>query len=70
MTTQATRATQVTQVGQPVATGGVELEIGGMTCASCAARIERKLNRLDGHRDGELRDRESVGQLPGDAGSG
>jgi Cu+-exporting ATPase len=26
----------------------VELEIGGMTCASCATRIERKLNRLDG----------------------
>jgi Cu+-exporting ATPase len=25
-----------------------ELAIGGMTCASCAARIERKLNRLDG----------------------
>lgn len=30
------------------ATGHVELEIGGMTCASCAARIERKLNKLDG----------------------
>src|SRR5207248_2563610 len=28
----------------------VELELGGMTCASCAARIERKLNRLDGVR--------------------
>src|SRR4051794_18765029 len=26
----------------------VELEIGGMTCASCASRIEKKLNRLDG----------------------
>jgi Cu+-exporting ATPase len=25
-----------------------ELSIGGMTCASCAARIEKKLNRLDG----------------------
>ena len=25
-----------------------ELAIGGTTCASCAARIERKLNRLDG----------------------
>ena len=25
-----------------------ELEIGGMTCASCANRIERKLNKLDG----------------------
>jgi len=27
---------------------GVELEIGGMTCASCAARIEKKLNRMEG----------------------
>ncbi|WP_413115365.1 heavy metal translocating P-type ATPase [Streptomyces sp. CY1] len=26
----------------------VQLAIGGMTCASCAARIEKKLNRLDG----------------------
>jgi Cu+-exporting ATPase len=26
----------------------VELVIGGMTCASCAARVEKKLNRLDG----------------------
>ncbi|MEU9758692.1 heavy metal translocating P-type ATPase, partial [Streptomyces sp. NPDC047987] len=25
-----------------------ELAIGGMTCASCAARIEKKLNRMDG----------------------
>ncbi|MFC8663658.1 heavy metal translocating P-type ATPase [Streptomyces sp. NPDC057199] len=33
------------------ATGGateVELAIGGMTCASCADRIEKKLNRMDG----------------------
>ncbi|MET4226423.1 heavy metal translocating P-type ATPase [Oerskovia enterophila] len=29
-------------------TTGVELEIGGMTCASCAMRIEKKLNALDG----------------------
>ncbi|GAB2830762.1 heavy metal translocating P-type ATPase [Actinocorallia aurea] len=28
--------------------GSVELQIGGMTCASCANRIERKLNKLDG----------------------
>ena len=26
----------------------VRLEVEGMTCASCAARIERKLNRLEG----------------------
>ncbi|WP_454791361.1 heavy metal translocating P-type ATPase [Mycolicibacterium lutetiense] len=30
------------------ATGHVVLDIGGMTCASCAGRIERKLNHLDG----------------------
>uniref|UniRef100_UPI000559EC20 heavy metal translocating P-type ATPase n=1 Tax=Streptomyces sp. NRRL S-1824 TaxID=1463889 RepID=UPI000559EC20 len=29
-------------------TAEVELSIGGMTCASCAARIEKKLNRMDG----------------------
>ncbi len=28
--------------------GVFDLEIGGMTCASCAARIEKRLNRLDG----------------------
>lgn len=26
----------------------IDLDIGGMTCASCATRIERKLNRIDG----------------------
>ncbi|MFF4654950.1 heavy metal translocating P-type ATPase [Streptomyces sp. NPDC001381] len=26
----------------------VELLIGGMTCASCASRVEKKLNRMDG----------------------
>ncbi len=26
----------------------IELQIGGMTCASCAMRIEKKLNKLDG----------------------
>jgi Cu+-exporting ATPase len=31
-----------------VATQHVELPIAGMTCASCANRIERKLNTLDG----------------------
>jgi Cu+-exporting ATPase len=26
----------------------LRLDVEGMTCASCAARIERKLNTLDG----------------------
>ncbi|MFD7753334.1 heavy metal translocating P-type ATPase [Streptomyces sp. NPDC059757] len=30
------------------ASSEAELVIGGMTCASCAARIEKKLNRMDG----------------------
>ncbi|MGF2949210.1 heavy metal translocating P-type ATPase [Microbacterium alcoholitolerans] len=30
------------------ALSNVDLEIGGMTCASCAMRIEKKLNKLDG----------------------
>jgi Cu+-exporting ATPase len=29
-------------------TESVELDIGGMTCAACAMRIEKKLNKLDG----------------------
>ncbi|MGV9627650.1 heavy metal translocating P-type ATPase [Streptomyces sp. NPDC003487] len=29
-------------------TSEVELLIGGMTCAACAARVEKKLNRMDG----------------------
>jgi Cu+-exporting ATPase len=33
-------------VGEPVTTE--ELVVTGMTCGSCAARIERRLNRLDG----------------------
>ena len=33
---------------EPGAATDVELTIGGMTCASCAARIEKKLNKLDG----------------------
>jgi Cu+-exporting ATPase len=34
--------------GLPTSTTQVELEIIGMTCASCANRIERKLNKMDG----------------------
>ena len=33
--------------GAPLAIDTIELDISGMTCASCAARIEKKLNRLD-----------------------
>ncbi|CAL9306445.1 heavy metal translocating P-type ATPase [Streptomyces sp. R02] len=33
---------------QPAALSEVELLIGGMTCASCAARVEKKLNRMEG----------------------
>ncbi|PLW72856.1 heavy metal translocating P-type ATPase, partial [Streptomyces sp. DJ] len=34
--------------GAEAARNRVELSIGGMTCASCAARVEKKLNRMDG----------------------
>ncbi|HEY1920556.1 MAG TPA: cation-translocating P-type ATPase [Streptosporangiaceae bacterium] len=47
MTTVPAAATgQDTATGQPAAV--VEFAVGGMTCASCAARVERQLNRLDG----------------------
>jgi P-type Cu+ transporter len=36
----------MTRLGVPVQT--IELDVQGMTCASCAARIEKKLNRLEG----------------------
>ncbi|MFJ7156686.1 heavy metal translocating P-type ATPase [Streptomyces sp. NPDC101118] len=35
-------------IAPTAAAAEVELSIGGMTCASCAARIEKKLNRMDG----------------------
>ncbi|AVZ40700.1 MULTISPECIES: cation-translocating P-type ATPase [unclassified Dietzia] len=37
-----------TDVSSGPATAFVDLQIEGMTCASCASRIERKLNKLDG----------------------
>ncbi|MFJ6612699.1 heavy metal translocating P-type ATPase, partial [Streptomyces sp. NPDC091289] len=40
--------TATTAAGSAADTAAVELAIGGMTCASCAARIEKKLNRMDG----------------------
>jgi Cu+-exporting ATPase len=35
-------------VTEQPSSGRVELQIGGMTCASCAVRIEKKLNKIDG----------------------
>ena len=35
-------------LGFPEARQAIDLDIGGMTCASCAARIEKKLNRMPG----------------------
>ncbi|WBB97196.1 heavy metal translocating P-type ATPase [Solwaraspora sp. WMMA2080] len=37
-----------TAPGRPKTATRIELSIGGMTCSSCAARIEKKLNRIDG----------------------
>jgi Cu+-exporting ATPase len=36
------------KAGPPTVVTSVELEIAGMSCASCAMRIEKKLNKLDG----------------------
>jgi P-type Cu+ transporter len=38
----------MTSTAAPVEMREMTLDIGGMTCASCAARIEKKLNRIDG----------------------
>ena len=35
-------------IGPDAARQRVELSVGGMTCASCVARVEKKLNRMDG----------------------
>ncbi|MEU8968510.1 heavy metal translocating P-type ATPase [Streptomyces monashensis] len=45
-TTSADKAPAIAEV--PAEAAEVELLIGGMTCASCAARVEKKLNRMDG----------------------
>jgi Cu+-exporting ATPase len=36
------------QAGPAPGTAEIELVIGGMTCAACAARVQAKLNKLDG----------------------
>ncbi|MFD8229191.1 heavy metal translocating P-type ATPase [Streptomyces massasporeus] len=43
-----TSTTAQAPAGREPALAEVELLIGGMTCASCAARVEKKLNRMDG----------------------
>ncbi|MBV7699329.1 cation-translocating P-type ATPase [Streptomyces sp. TRM70350] len=45
-TTSTTARTSIDTPDTPLSE--VELLIGGMTCASCAARVEKKLNRMDG----------------------
>ncbi|GAA3206001.1 heavy metal translocating P-type ATPase [Nonomuraea roseoviolacea] len=42
MTSTATHQTEQTDQAP------LQLVVGGMTCAACAARVERKLNRMDG----------------------
>lgn len=41
-------ASTTTAAAPAAETSEAELKIGGMTCASCAARVEKKLNRMDG----------------------
>ena len=45
---QLAEAVPSSETTPSAATSAVELTIGGMTCASCAMRIEKKLNKLDG----------------------
>jgi cation-transporting P-type ATPase A/B/Cu+-exporting ATPase len=40
--------TAVSEPASEQATRTVELAVGGMTCAACANRVQRKLNKLDG----------------------
>ncbi|MFJ6069481.1 heavy metal translocating P-type ATPase [Streptomyces sp. NPDC093065] len=46
--TTADTRTAAAAAGPEPGVAEVELLIGGMTCASCAARVEKKLNRMDG----------------------
>ncbi|MEU8744729.1 heavy metal translocating P-type ATPase [Streptomyces parvulus] len=47
MTSTTAETTTAAQAGAPEL-AEAELLIGGMTCAACAARVEKKLNRMDG----------------------
>ncbi|MDP2824087.1 MAG: heavy metal translocating P-type ATPase [Sulfuritalea sp.] len=47
-TTAAKLVETVRKTGFEVPPATVELAIGGMTCAACAARIEKQLNKLEG----------------------
>ena len=38
----------MTRIDPDIASGELELAIGGMTCVSCANRVERKLNKMAG----------------------
>ena len=46
--TATTPPTDEATMARPPPSARIELAIGGMTCASCATRIEKKLNRIDG----------------------
>ena len=48
MATESRAETSALTETSPRPTSAVELVIGGMTCASCATRSEKKLNKLDG----------------------
>ena len=43
-----TTSSAASRSGTTAGSQHVDLAITGMTCASCSARIERKLNKLDG----------------------
>jgi P-type Cu+ transporter len=47
MTAPVTAGTRTGMLAEPDTTQ-VELVISGMTCAACAARIQARLNKLDG----------------------
>ena len=47
-TTTNTTTSPGTTTSETAARSELQLDIGGMTCASCAARIEKKLNRMEG----------------------